>query len=401
MFRTIETKSILDIGVYNRGKVHLIANKDLENETPYQKNRRESKFPFEEVCAKFLTVELYQGQASMEIDRVRILNVMSKNVGNLNDRSVVQRISLRDSFNPKYLHDMSHFMRSDSALRAEMASKTVSVALSTANQSLDDFYGHNLIDIISTDQMRTELVLDDLVSLDGVTDEVFLKLFDMVGPNIDTFVLNVCGCKNLTDACLINLTIPQTLVHLTLNVGYAKNITNDAVLHLATLLPQTIKSLDLNVSGFKIPDGSYAPPRYNNHLERIASNMPPNLERMKFATHLESSEGVSGLKTFVSSLPRELKEFTIVIEAWEAYRSDFFVKIVNDLPTTLEKLSITQYGGYYFNDDDLHLFAEEIKTKYTNLKEFYLHTRSNAEESGGYLTRTIESVDDLHNWGWV
>lgn len=257
LYRTIKSNSMLDIGIYNKGKVHLIADKDLDNETPYQKNRREKLFPFEEVCAKFLNVELYKGEASQEIDRVRILNVMSENTANLDDKSIIKRIKSRDSFNSKYLEDMSHFLRSDSSLRAEMATKAVSVALSTNDQSLENFYGHDLSDLISTDRIRTELVLDDLVSLDNVTDEVFLKLVQMIGPNIKKFVLNVCGCKSLTDSCLLKLAIPETLVQLTLNVGYAKNITNEAVLHLATVLPPKLESLDLNVSGFKTPDGTY------------------------------------------------------------------------------------------------------------------------------------------------
>ena len=257
LFRTIRANAMLDIGIYNRGKVHLIADKDLENETPYQKNRRERKFPFEQVCAKFLNVELYKGEASQDIDRVRILNVMSENKDNLDDWTIIERINMRDPSDSKYLEDMDHFMRSDSSLRAEMATKAVSIALSTENQALEDFYGHNLERIISTDKIRPELVLDDLVSLDNVTDDVFLRLVAMVGPNIKKFVLNVCGCKNLTDTCLMKLKIPDTIVHLTLNVGYAKNITNKALLHLAKTLPQRLESLDLNVSGFKTPDGKY------------------------------------------------------------------------------------------------------------------------------------------------
>ena len=257
LYRTIKSDRMLDIGIYNRGKVHLIADKDLDNETPYQKNRREKLFPFEEVCAKFLNVELYKGQASQEIDRVRILNVMSNNTANLDDTSITKRINMKDSYSSKYLEDMAHFLRSDSSLRAEMAVKVVSVALSENNQSLENFYGHDLSAIISTDRIRTELVLDDLVSLDNVTDDVFLQVIQMIGPNIKKFVLNVCGCKSLTDSCLLKLAIPETLVHLTLNVGYAKNITNEAVLHLATVLPPKLESLDLNVSGFKTPDGTY------------------------------------------------------------------------------------------------------------------------------------------------
>ncbi len=106
LYRTIRTNSMLDIGVFNKGKVHLIADKDLLYETPYQKNRREIEFPFEEVCERFLNVELYKGEASEEMDRVRILNVMSDNRNNLNDRSIIDRIEKGDSFDAKFVEDM-------------------------------------------------------------------------------------------------------------------------------------------------------------------------------------------------------------------------------------------------------------------------------------------------------
>ncbi len=157
-------------------------------------------------------------------------------------------------------------MRSDTSLRAEMASKVVSVALSKEGQSLQNFYGHDLIDIISSDKIRTALILDDLVSLDTITDDIFLQLVELVGPNIVKFDLNVCGCKNLTDKCVMELKLPETLVDLSLNIGYARDITNDAVIHLASLIPQNLESLELNVSGFKTPDGESRERDSNDNL---------------------------------------------------------------------------------------------------------------------------------------
>ena len=126
--------------------------------------------------------------------------------------------------------------------------------------------------------------------------------------------------------------------------------------------------------------------------------MPPNLVRFKMVTTLENSEDLSGFLKLVSSLPRGLEEFSFVFEAWEAFRSDFFLKIVSHLPRSIQKLSLIQYGGYYISDGDLQSFAKEIKTNLTDMKEFYLHTRSNAEEIGGYQVRTIESLDDLYSY---
>lgn len=395
LYRTIKTRSMLDVGIYSEGKVHLIADKALPHETPYQKNRREKKFPFKQVCEKFLTLKLHRGEASQLIDKVRILNVMSNNTENLDDGSIIKRIDTQNALDPKYVKEMEYFMRSDSSLRATLASKAVSVALSTDNQSLNNFYGHDLFDIIASDGIRSELILDDLPALDSVTDEIFLKLIAMVGPNIEKFVLNVCGCKNLTSKSITKMKLPQTLTLLSLNVGYAKNITNDALLHLAKVIPQNLESLDLDVSGFKMPDGCYLPLRHNNLLKRFASNMPPLLKSYRLVLTLADSEDVSGLKIFAGALPRKLQEFTLVLEAWEGYKSEYFPKMVGALPQSLETLSITQHGGAYFKTDDLKIFAQEVKTKLVHLKGFYLHTSDNGVEFGGYSGHHITSVEEL------
>ncbi len=71
LFRTIQTKSLLDVAIFNRGVVSLIADEALVNEHPYQRNIRETKFPFEEVCDNFFQLQLHTGEASLEIDKVR------------------------------------------------------------------------------------------------------------------------------------------------------------------------------------------------------------------------------------------------------------------------------------------------------------------------------------------
>ncbi len=71
LFRTIQSKCMLDFAIFNQGIVSLIADEALANEHPYQRNIRENKFPFEEVCDKFFQLQLHSGEASLEIDKVR------------------------------------------------------------------------------------------------------------------------------------------------------------------------------------------------------------------------------------------------------------------------------------------------------------------------------------------
>lgn len=99
----------------------------------------------------------------------------------------------------------------------------------------------------------------------------------------------------------------------------------------------------------------------------------------------------------VSSLPKDLKEFSLVFESWDSFRSNYFCEIVEDLPVGLEKLSLTQYGGYYINEDDMLTFAQKMRKQCMQLKDFFLYTRSNAEELGHYQIRDIKSVDQLYS----
>ena len=132
-------------------------------------------------------------------------------------------------------------------------------------------------------------------------------------------------------------------------------------------------------------------------MEAFASKLPSSLHHFKFVTTLENGEDFSGLKKLVSSLPRELKEFSLVFESWESFRSNYFCEIVEDLPADLEKLSLIQYGGHYINEDDMIILAEKMSKQCVQLKEFFLYTRSNAEEVGHYQIRDIKSVDQLYS----
>jgi len=392
LFRTITTKNMIDIAVYHKGDVHLIADKSLPNETPYQKNRREMKFPFAEVCEKFLALVLSDGDASEEIDKVRILNTMRKKPDDLDDTSVLKRIKTKDSSSLQFQQDMREFSKSDGSLRAEMASKALSVALGSG-QSLESFHGYDLLDIIMKDTLRTELIFDDLVSLDEMTDYAFDKIITLIGPKIEKFVLNVCGCRNLTEAIIQNLELPSTLKDLDLNIGYAPNIENEALLHLATVIPQDLEKLSIDVTGFKTPSGSYEPFRHHDHLKQFAVHMPPNLVTYELVTTLDKEQKDEGLLDLAKSLPRDLKEFTIVLHSWEGFKGEFLTNMVENLPRSLKSISIKMYGGEYFGDEDYERFSSEIKN-FGDLSDFCLHTRDDGRD-GFYRVRDCIDLAEL------
>jgi len=391
LFRTIKSRSIMDVVMYDKGNVHLIAGKAIPSESPYQKNRREQEFPFQDVCKTFTDVELHKGEASINIDRVRIMNYMLGNT-DFDDASVLKRIEAGDSSDPRTLEDMQKFSLINASLRAEFATKAVSVALLTPGQSLTNFYETNLLDIIVADTSRTELIFDDLIALDEVTDDVCTTLIGMATSNSEKIEFNVNGCRNVTEATINQLTLPEGLNYLDLNFGYARNIENDTLLHLATIIPPNLATLVLDVGGFKHPAGNYAPLRYNSHLNAFALNMPPNLVSYSLVTTLDADNN-DGLETLVKHLPRGLKDFSIILYGWGGFKGEFLTDLATHLPQSLERISIKIYNGAHPTDDDFKAFANEM-TQLESMKEFYLHTRSHGGK-GFYEVRHIESISDM------
>lgn len=391
LFRTIKENSMLDIVIFKRGSVHLMAGEDLPGEAPYQRNRRESKFPFKEICEKFLKVQLELGESSMEIDKVRILNVMIGNNDDLDCQDVLKRVQNHE------LHDTDshHFTRSNGSLRAEMACRALSVALIQEDQRMDNFYGFNLLDIIANDLERTSLIFDDLVGLDSVNDDVIKVILGLIHKNIKYFEINVNGCTNLTEKYIYDMELPDTLEHLDMKLGYARNITNEALLHLATVIPQNLKTLRLDVSGFKEGDGHYRPVRFTDHLEAFAKRMPPALEEFRFVSNFDNSVDGTGLVELVKSLPRGLKKFTLIIESWGTFKGQVFAQMAAHFPPSLEEIEINQYGGEYFNDADFSIFASNILKNIPHLRKIHFHDRGDPGSHGGYQIRNAFSIDEL------
>jgi hypothetical protein len=392
LFRSVESKSSIDIGIYHDGAVRMIADTAIPNETPYQRNRREMKFPFAQVCAMFLTIQLHKGEVSQQIDKIRIINSMCGHTDNLDDKGVLERIESADKSDAMYVKEKGILARSDWTLRAEMAQKSLSIALSTEGETIENFHGNNLVEIINRDTRRTVLSFDDMTSLPGVDDGVFATIVGMIGPNIDTFLLNVAGCPNLTNACINKLMLPETLKNLDLNLGHARNITNDALIKLANAIPANLETLVLSVTGYKNPDGTYLPLRHNDHLEAFAAAMPQNLSEYSLTTTLGGEETSEGLIELAKSMPGGLKKFHLFIR-WDGFTGDCLETIVGYLPTSLEHLSLKFHMGEYIELDALTLLAAECE-RLVNLQSLVLSSRDGGRK-GYYGCRDIGSLQEL------
>ncbi len=347
LYRTVAMDSGLDVVIHANGKPHLIAAEALPNESPYQKNKREQEFPFERVCNKIMEVELERGDSSMLIDKVRILNTM---IGHraLDDHSVLKRAEIRDTNDSKYLEDQELYALSNNAIKAELACKAISVSLSEEGQTCNDFHGFDLLKLIGKDTLRKTILFNDIVSLDSVTDDVFATLVKLSNATpVERFEINAKGCRNLTNEALEKVQFTSNLLHLLLNIGYARNLTNEALIGFTSKIPSSLKTLYLDFSGFKTPDGNYMPKRYSNLLGAIARNIPPELSVFKFVSTLDDDDGgLEGLLDLIRSLPSTMKTISFTFEQWDNFESHMITAIGKALPTTLEAFSMNIYVSY-------------------------------------------------------
>lgn len=393
LYRTVRMNAGLDVVIHANGSPHLIAAEPLPNESPYQKNKREKDFPFEAVCNKLLSVKLQDGDSSEPIDKIRILNTMIDNKP-LDSKGVLERVEKNDTKDNKYINDLNLFSQSNAALRAEMACKSVSVALSTDGQNYDNFFGFDLLKIIAKDKLRESIVLNDLTGLDSVTDSVLCTLIKLAGPSVKRFEIDVKGCRNITNKAIRLISFPPTLQLLSLNFGYAKNITNDALIKLMKKIPTSLQCLDLDVCGFKDPAGKYLPERYSTLLVELSKNLPSELTQLKFVSTLDDEDGgVNGLAKLLETLPSSLKSLSFKFEQWDNFKGHMIVEIFKSLPSTLEEFSITIYNGDHIEDDDLRMAAKQIQ-RLDHLKDLSLHSRSHGNY-GYYKVRDFHSVSEV------
>jgi len=221
LYRTVAMDAGLDVIIHFNGSPHLIAANLLPNESPYQKNKREQHFPFEHLCKKLLECELHKGNSSVLIDKIRILNTMIEHRP-LDSDDVLKRAEKQDFDDPKYQQDLKFYALSDNAIRAELAIKAISIALSTDGQDCKSFYGFDLLQLIEMDTTRKNILLNDIVSLDSVTDDVLVTLTKLADrKSIERFEINVKGCRNLTNEALEKIKFSSNLKHLSFNLGYA------------------------------------------------------------------------------------------------------------------------------------------------------------------------------------
>lgn len=385
----------IDMVAFYNGNPQLLASKDLNYETPFQKSHRERNFPFEHVSKHALTVELYKGQASQDIDKVRILNTMAGN-STLDDNSILERIEVADENDETYVAEMEKFSTADFTLRGQFAIKAWSIALATEGQSVENFYGYDLSEIVMNDLENKSLILDDLMAMEAMNDTEFGRIIGVVGPEIEVLNINVAGCQNLTDECISMIHLPDSLKRLSLSFGYSESITNNGIIDLAGKIPKQVQVLELDVAPQKLGDGSWLPNRNNDHLIAIASGLPSCLTEFSLTTVLHDEKDGPGILEFIKALPQTLTKFHIRVYNWQNFEGSIAANLAEYLPPNLEDFTFNVSGGQYFEEEDWAKFNAEL-SKLTNLKEVNIST-SDSGLRGYYLQRSLKSLNELKSF---
>jgi len=412
LFKTVNSGARnLDIVTRYAGKVHLLADHALPGEVPYQKVKREAAFPFKTLGKAGLGVELYKGEASMEIDKVRILNSMTQNT-NLDDTDILVRANNGDVSNSNFAKDLTYYNVADSSLKSAIALKCWAFALHDEGLIVDldqapledggrhssiNFHGHNLATIVKNDTNRTSIIMNDFVSCDMMDNNEFDRIIGTVSSHITHFELDVSGCKNLTNECLsmIEHRLPKSLITLKLNFGYSAQITDEGLVELAKQLPKALTTLHLTVTPNKLPSGSWEPVRLNEHLMALAKHLPTTLVDFTLTTTLGVDETDEGIVELAKNLPIGIKKFKLHLNSWPGFKGIHFVELAKYLPQSLETLDLYNWGGVYLEEGDIKMLRDEV-LKLENLKEFQVETFDDG--TGGYYAHRKLSLDELKSF---
>lgn len=384
LFQAMNLSKTVDISIYHEGTLQIDAECDFPHETKYQHRAREQHFPTKTLMEKFLAVDLRNGETSHNADKVRILNTLCGREDCLDDRSILSSTSEEST---KLLNSIN------STLRGAMARRAVVKAVTTDGQSIQDYFGMNLIEIIKSGNLKC-LKYDQLQSLDNVSDEDVIALVDTLSSRTEEFQLNVNNCSSLTDACIKGIKFPTTLKRLELDIGKGQNISNESICTLAEAIPSNLERLAFDISGYKNPNGSYHP-RFNDHLNAISSAISGSgLMEFELNTSLDDNdESLGALLDLATSLSVNLKKLSLTLR-WQGNTGELLPAFVANLPYSIHDLSITVKGGCYVEESQLSALRHECR-KLKELKLFQLTTYDDGKR-GFYVVRNFDSLDEMN-----
>jgi len=242
LYKTIATdKKNLDIVTVSEGKARLISQECLPNETNYYKSIREQQFPIR-LLVEGMCRRLEDGDASVELDKHRILETMARDVPVTIFEGQTQNHDDRLAFALK---------RANNALHAYFALAAWSYAVNAGIvQDFDPMNpgSLNLAETLAKDEERQRLTLT-LAHSAKVTDADVAVLASGLPPNLVELSLCFDGNENVTDAGMKALAqrigLISSLRSLSLDFSSCRDITDIGVSQLMQYMPENLEDLSL------------------------------------------------------------------------------------------------------------------------------------------------------------
>lgn len=186
-----EGGKLLDIVTSHEDRPQLLSDGLLPGEETWAKKRREMKFPMQ-LLSEGMRCCLEQGLASVDIDRIRILNAMqSRHAQSLSDASVLDRL--------EHAQDKRCYELANAALRARFALAAFPQAvLRGLVQRFDPAKSKLSLPQILAAHQDLKVVSLDLRNIDELTDDTLRGLGNNLPLNIEVLELQCGGCNALS-----------------------------------------------------------------------------------------------------------------------------------------------------------------------------------------------------------
>jgi len=262
LYKTVsDTNKLLDVVTEVEGTARILSEGPTPGEAGWEKKQRELLFPIS-LLTDGLRTCLEKGQASREADKIHIMNCMTGNKKNLNDRGVLNRAQSDRVDQAAYnaanmaLHGIFAVAAWPQAVRKNLVKdfdRLSPGSLSLPRILIKDIQRKTLsLDFQNFEEMRDAQLVelaDGLppnlrevevnLSVTGVANRGVKHFMQALPRDVEVLNLRFAKCSAVSDPVVrtIGLHLSTGLVRLTLDFRECKDITDAAVKFLASRLP--------------------------------------------------------------------------------------------------------------------------------------------------------------------
>mmetsp|Transcript_141757 Transcript_141757/g.452838 ORF Transcript_141757/g.452838 Transcript_141757/m.452838 type:complete len:668 (-) Transcript_141757:103-2106(-) len=306
MTQTRQTK-LMDVVTCHKGRARVLSEGLLPDETPTDKTTRERRFPLE-LLSRGLTTQLERGDASVEIDKIRILNNMSSNSQDLDNPEILQTVQ-------DWPGNLQCFRSVNADLRAAFAVAAWPQAVHHGIVKDFDVARPGVVSLprVLASALNRKILQLSFEGLHCVTDEELHSLASGLPPKLQVLNLGFNGCQGITDTGVGYLAERIQTLHcldiLELRFFGIVALTGASLQSLGEALPWNVKDIMLDFSESLGGEGSFdaeGAAKTDIALETLMHSLPRDLERFALCIGNCKTLSLTGYKTVVTTFPSTL-----------------------------------------------------------------------------------------------